>query len=103
MTGMGGSSGPGNSSIVAEFHHALADQGAIILVLLAVLFIGWNQLRSMQYRRAVARGEPFGARRRSGRRSRPDANSSASPSASSGSSTASCNSSRACPPVCPPG
>jgi cytochrome oxidase Cu insertion factor (SCO1/SenC/PrrC family) len=60
MTGMGGSSGPGDSSIVAEFHHALADQGAIILVLVAVLFIGWNQLRSMQYRRAVARGESFG-------------------------------------------
>ncbi len=60
MTGMGGASGPGDSSIVAEFHHALADQGAIILVLLAILFIGWNQLRSMQYRRAVARGESFG-------------------------------------------
>ena len=60
MTGMGGPSGPGDSSIVAEFHHALADQGAIILALLAVLFIGWNQLRSMQYRRAVARGEAFG-------------------------------------------
>jgi len=60
MTGMGGSSGPGDSSIVAEFHHALATQGVLILVLLAVLFIGWNQLRSMQYRRAAARGEPFG-------------------------------------------
>ena len=60
MTGMGGASGPGDSSIVAEFHHALATQGALILVLLAVLFIGWNQLRSMQYRRAAARGEPFG-------------------------------------------
>ena len=60
MTGMGGSSGPGDSSIVAEFHRALTDQGAIILVLVAVLFIGWNQLRSMQYRRAVARGEAFG-------------------------------------------
>ncbi len=60
MTGMGGPTGPGDSSIVAEFHHALADQGAIILVLLAILFIGWNQLRSMQYRRSVARGEAFG-------------------------------------------
>jgi cytochrome oxidase Cu insertion factor (SCO1/SenC/PrrC family) len=59
MTGMGDASGPGNSSIVAEFHHALATQGVIIMVLLAALFIGWNQLRSMQYRRAVARGEPF--------------------------------------------
>ena len=61
MTGMGGPTGPGDSSIVAEFHHALALQGALVVALVAVLFVGWNQLRSMQYRRAVARGEPFGA------------------------------------------
>jgi len=59
MTGMGGPPGPGNSSIVAEFHHALALQCVLILALLAVLFVLWNQLRSMQYRRAVARGERF--------------------------------------------
>jgi cytochrome oxidase Cu insertion factor (SCO1/SenC/PrrC family) len=59
MTGMGGPPGPGNASIVAEFRHALAWQGALVLVLVVVLFVGWNQLRSMQYRRAVARGEPF--------------------------------------------
>ncbi len=59
MTGMGGPPGPGNSSIVAEFHHALLTQSAIVLVIVAVLFMGWNQLRAMQYRRAVARGEPY--------------------------------------------
>ncbi|MGD0880879.1 MAG: SCO family protein [Acidimicrobiales bacterium] len=61
MTGMGGPPGPGDASILAEFHHALAVQGALVMALVAVLFVGWNQLRAMQYRRAVARGEPFGA------------------------------------------
>ena len=62
MTGMGGQAGPGNSSIIAEFRHALADQGALILLVAVLLFVAWNQLRSMQYRRAVARGERYGAR-----------------------------------------
>jgi hypothetical protein len=62
MTGMGGSPpGPGNASIVAEFHHALASQGAFALLLVVVLFVAWNQLRSMQHRRAVMRGKPFDA------------------------------------------
>ena len=59
MTGMGGHTGPGDSSIIAEFHHALASEAALIVALLAVLFVAWNQLRSMQYRRAVTRGEQF--------------------------------------------
>ena len=59
MTGMGGPPGPGNGSIIASFHHDLATQGALVLLLGAVLFVAWNQLRSMQYRRAVARGEAF--------------------------------------------
>jgi len=59
MTGMGAPPGPGDSSIVAEFHHQLATQGAIVLAVVAILFIAWNQLRAMQYRRAVARGEAF--------------------------------------------
>ena len=59
MTGMGGPPGPGNGSIIASFHHDLATQGALVLLLGAVLFVAWNQLRSMQYRRAVARGESF--------------------------------------------
>ena len=58
---MGGPSGPGDSSVIAAFHHALATQGAVIVAIVAVLFVGWNQLRSMQYRRAVARGEQFPA------------------------------------------
>jgi cytochrome oxidase Cu insertion factor (SCO1/SenC/PrrC family) len=62
MTGMGSPPGPGDSSIIAEFHHQLATQGAIVLAVVAVLFIGWNQLRAMQYRRAVARGETFAPR-----------------------------------------
>ena len=66
MPGMGGPPGPGDSSIVAEFHHALALQGVLILALLTVLFVAWNQLRSMQYRRAVARGEPFDRPSRAG-------------------------------------
>ena len=59
MTGMGGHTGPGDSSIIAEFHHALASEAALLVALLAALFVGWNQLRSMQYRRAVIRGEQF--------------------------------------------
>ena len=66
MPGMGGPPGPGDSSIVAEFHHALALQGVLILALLTVLFVAWNQLRSMQYRRAVARGERFDRQTRAG-------------------------------------
>jgi len=59
MTGMGGPSGTGDAATVSQFHHALATQGALIVVLCAVVFVGWNQLRSMQYRRAVQRGESF--------------------------------------------
>ena len=58
---MGGPSGPGDSSVIAAFHHVLATQGAVIVAIVAVLVVGWNQLRSMQYRRAVARGEQFPA------------------------------------------
>jgi cytochrome oxidase Cu insertion factor (SCO1/SenC/PrrC family) len=60
MTGMGGSPpGPGNASIIAEFRHALATQGAFALLLVVLLFVAWNQLRSMQHRRAVMRGKPY--------------------------------------------
>jgi cytochrome oxidase Cu insertion factor (SCO1/SenC/PrrC family) len=59
MTGMGGPSGTGDATTVSQFHHALATQGALIVVFAAVAFVAWNQLRSMQYRRAVQRGETF--------------------------------------------
>ncbi len=59
MPGMGGSSDSGGSLVVQAFHHALVTQGALILVVVAILFVGWNHLRSLQYRRAVARGETY--------------------------------------------
>ncbi len=54
MPGMGGPQGPGDSLTVSQFHHALAVQATLIVVLAGVLFVVWNQLRSMQYRRAVS-------------------------------------------------
>jgi cytochrome oxidase Cu insertion factor (SCO1/SenC/PrrC family) len=59
MPGMGGTSGAGNSSIIRQFHTALAHQGLIILLFLVLLLVAWNALRSLQYRRAVARGAPY--------------------------------------------
>jgi cytochrome oxidase Cu insertion factor (SCO1/SenC/PrrC family) len=59
MPGMGGASGAGNSSIIRQFHTALAHQGLIILLVLVLLFVAWNALRSQQYRRAVAQGTPY--------------------------------------------
>jgi cytochrome oxidase Cu insertion factor (SCO1/SenC/PrrC family) len=56
---MGGASGAGNSSIIRQFHTALAHQGLIILLVLVLLFVAWNALRSQQYRRAVAQGTPY--------------------------------------------
>ncbi len=59
MPGMGGSPGAGNSTIIHQFHTALAHQGLLILLVLVLLFMAWNALRSLQYRRAVASGAPF--------------------------------------------
>jgi len=59
MPGMGSAPGAGNSTIVRQFHTALAHQGLIILLVLVLLFVAWNALRSRQYRRAVASGTPF--------------------------------------------
>jgi cytochrome oxidase Cu insertion factor (SCO1/SenC/PrrC family) len=59
MTGMGSPAGSGDASTVSAFHHALSSQGALIVVFAAVVLVAWNQLRSMQYRRAVQRGETF--------------------------------------------
>ncbi len=60
MSGMGAStSSTGNASVVGDFHTALVLQGALILVILLLLVLGWNLLRSLQYRRAVARGERY--------------------------------------------
>jgi cytochrome oxidase Cu insertion factor (SCO1/SenC/PrrC family) len=59
MPGMGGAPGAGNSTIIREFHTALAHQGLIILLILVLLLVVWNALRSLQYRRAVAQGAPY--------------------------------------------
>jgi cytochrome oxidase Cu insertion factor (SCO1/SenC/PrrC family) len=49
--------GSGNSIIVTEFHHSLLSQGALILVIVLMLLVAWNGLRSLQYRRAAERGD----------------------------------------------
>jgi cytochrome oxidase Cu insertion factor (SCO1/SenC/PrrC family) len=59
MPGMGHAPGAGNSTIIHQFHTALGRQAALILVLLVLLFVAWNGLRSLQYRRAVAQGLPY--------------------------------------------
>jgi cytochrome oxidase Cu insertion factor (SCO1/SenC/PrrC family) len=59
MPGMGSAPGAGNSTIIRQFHTALAHQGLLILAVLVLLFVAWNALRSQQYRRAVARGASF--------------------------------------------
>jgi cytochrome oxidase Cu insertion factor (SCO1/SenC/PrrC family) len=59
MPGMGGAPGSGNSTIINAFDAALGRQGAFILVVSLLLFVAWNGLRSMQYRRAEVRGIPF--------------------------------------------
>jgi cytochrome oxidase Cu insertion factor (SCO1/SenC/PrrC family) len=64
MPGMGSAPGAGNSTIIHDFHSALGRQAALILVLLLVLFIAWNGLRSLQYRRAMASGGQFPPPRR---------------------------------------
>ena len=60
MSGMGGPpQGAGNSIIVNAFHSALTRQGLLIFVVLLVLVVAWNALRSVQYRRAAASGIPW--------------------------------------------
>jgi len=56
MPGMGSSSGTNSSPIVAAFHSALLRQGALIFVLLVVLFVAWNVFCSWQYRHVSAPG-----------------------------------------------
>jgi cytochrome oxidase Cu insertion factor (SCO1/SenC/PrrC family) len=57
MPGMGEAPQTDDPTVVSAFHTALAHQGLVILVLLAVLAIAWNALRTIQYRRLVASGE----------------------------------------------
>jgi cytochrome oxidase Cu insertion factor (SCO1/SenC/PrrC family) len=64
MPGMGRAPGAGNSTIIHDFHSALGRQAVLILVVLLLLFVAWNGLRSLQYKRAVASGEQFPPPRR---------------------------------------
>jgi len=64
MPGMGNAPGAGNSTIIHGFHTELGRQAALILLVLVLLFIAWNGLRSLQYRRATANGLPFPPERR---------------------------------------
>jgi cytochrome oxidase Cu insertion factor (SCO1/SenC/PrrC family) len=59
MSGMGGPPGAGNSTIIHDFYIALGRQAALVLLVLILLYVAWNVLRSVQYRRAVARGGQF--------------------------------------------
>src|ERR1039457_6501948 len=59
MPGMGSPLGTGNSTIIGAFHDALVRQGALIFVIPVLLVVAGNGLRSMQYRRAAARGEAY--------------------------------------------
>jgi hypothetical protein len=57
MPGMGEAPQTDDPTVVSAFHTALVHQGLVILVLLAVLAIAWNAVRTVQYRRLVASGE----------------------------------------------
>src|SRR5271169_4615579 len=56
MPGMGRSLQAGNSVIVSTFHAALFHQLLVVLLVGAVCAIGWNVVRSIQYRRLKAEG-----------------------------------------------
>jgi cytochrome oxidase Cu insertion factor (SCO1/SenC/PrrC family) len=64
MPGMGRAPGAGNSTIIHDFHTALGRQALLILALVLLLFIAWNGLRSLQYRRALTSGGQFPPPRR---------------------------------------
>jgi cytochrome oxidase Cu insertion factor (SCO1/SenC/PrrC family) len=53
MPGMGQAPQADDPTVVSAFHSALAHQGLLILALLALLAIGWNIVRTLQYRRLV--------------------------------------------------
>ncbi|MGO9343541.1 MAG: SCO family protein [Acidimicrobiales bacterium] len=53
MPGMGQAPQTDDPTVVSAFHSALAHQGLLILVLLALLAVGWNVARTLQYRRFV--------------------------------------------------
>ena len=66
MPGMGGSLQTGNQTIVSAFHSALLRQMFWILVVLALLAVVWNVVRTVQYRRLTATGGSFPSREPAG-------------------------------------
>lgn len=56
MPGMGQAPSSTDPLVVSAFHDALAHQGLLILLLLALIAIGWNSLRTWQYRRSMRDG-----------------------------------------------
>ena len=56
MPGMGRSLQTGNSLIVSAFHSALLHQLLVALLIVAVCAIGFNVVRTAQYRRLRAQG-----------------------------------------------
>ena len=98
MPGMGRSLQAGNSVIVSAFHAALFHQLLVVLLVGAVCAIGWNVVRSIQYRRLKAEGltlVSLRARVLDARATSPGAFS-ASASDASGSWTGCCSSSPPC-------
>jgi cytochrome oxidase Cu insertion factor (SCO1/SenC/PrrC family) len=57
MPGMGRSLQTGNSLIVSSFHTALWHQLLVVLLVVAVCAIGFNVIRTVQYRRLRASGQ----------------------------------------------
>ncbi len=97
MPGMNTGLSTNNPAIVSAFQAALLHQGLLVLLVVALVAVAWNVLRSLQLRRAAARA---GARWPSCHQRRPSRWRDAccgSPSASSGSSTASSRARRRCP------
>jgi cytochrome oxidase Cu insertion factor (SCO1/SenC/PrrC family) len=56
MTGMGGSVGAHNSTIISAFKSALLHQGLVVLVIVALVALAWNVFRTVKYRRSVTPG-----------------------------------------------
>lgn len=57
MPGMNSGLNQNSHTVVAAFQHALVRQGLVVLLILLVVAVAWNVLRSVQLRRALA-GSP---------------------------------------------
>ncbi|MGD0313762.1 MAG: SCO family protein [Acidimicrobiales bacterium] len=56
MRGKGQAAGAANPTITAAFRSTLGHQFLIVLILVVVLILAWNVIRTMRHRRAVASG-----------------------------------------------